>query len=246
MTRPSPYAFLFLALPLVIGCGSEMSLYEAVQQDDAEAVRRIAKSNASRLNSFTVFGSSPLLYALEQGSNNAYLALLESGADPNRIGPRGANLMTYAAANPDVFWLRHALEHGGNPNLDNMASPERRCIPLIASASDECIECLKLLIDGYKADIHYVVTGDDALVHAAASNDFVAVLFLLESGADFRRKTGQYRSFANTIMRKRVDDFLLEKDRKGFQAVIDWLRDQGVEWDKPVRDGEIWSYSQMP
>jgi ankyrin repeat protein len=246
MTRPSPYAFLLVALPLVIGCGSEMSLYEAVQQDDAEAVRRIAKSHPSSLDSFTVFGSSPLLYAFEQGSKNAYLALLENGADPNRIGPRGANLMTYVAANPDVFWLRHALKHGGNPNLDNMASPERRCIPVIASASDDCIECLKLLIEDYNADIHYIVTGDDALVHAAASNDFVAVLFLLQSGADFRRKTGQYRSFANTIMQKKVSDFLLEKDQKGFQAVIDWLRSQGVEWDKPVRDGEIWSYSNMP
>jgi hypothetical protein len=41
---------------------------------------------------------------------------------------------------------------------------------------------------------------------------------LLESGADFRRKTGQYRSFANTIMQKKVSDFLLEKDQNSVLA----------------------------
>jgi hypothetical protein len=235
-----------ICLFAVSGCGSNMSLYEAINDDDAEAVKKIAKSDRSSLNTFTLMGSSPLLYAMEIGSKNAYLALLESGADPNKIGPSGENIMTYSASKSDVFWLKHALEHGGDPNLDNQAASVRRSTPLFAASRNDCMDGLKLLIEKCNADIHYIVVCDDALVHSAASNDFLAVLYLLKSGADFRRKTGTYRSFANTIMKKKAGDFLLEEDRKNFQAVIDWLRDQGVEWDKPVRDGEIWSYSKMP
>jgi ankyrin repeat protein len=210
-------AFL-LSSCFLYGCSSRMSLYSAIQQDDAEAVKRIAEWDPSCLSVFSVMGSSPLLYAMEQDSKNAYLALLEGGADPNKIGPRGENLMTYSASRSDVFWLKHAIEHGGDPNLDNKASSVRRCTPLFAASRDDCIDGLKLLIEKYHANIHYIVDCDDALVHAAESNDFLAVLYLLESGADFRRKTGQYRSFANTIMQKKVSDFLLEKDQNSVLA----------------------------
>ena len=152
--------------------------------------------------------------------------------------------MTYSAGRKDVFWLRKALENGGDPNLDNHASINRRNTPLMEAAQDDCLEGLKLLVENYHADINYIVVCDDALVRAAESGGSLAVLYLLKSGADFRRKTGKYRSFANTIMRKKVEGFLLEKDQKNFQAVIDWLRAQGVEWNKPQKDGEIWVYSE--
>lgn len=235
--------FFCISILLVTGCSSTMSLYEAIRNDDANAIEKIAKFNKSILSAFSFNGNSPLLYAMEQGSKNAYLALLEGGANPNEIGPRGANLMTFSAGKPDVFWLKKALEHGGDPNLDNQAPIDYRSTPLMEAANDHCLEGLKLLIDVYRADIDYVVVCDDALVKSSSSNNFQAVLLLLEAGANFRRKTGEYRSFANAIMRKKVQGFLLEKDQRHFQAVIDWLHGQGVEWDKPQADGEIWSYS---
>jgi ankyrin repeat protein len=246
MVRKTVQFVFLLFLFAVSGCSSRMSLYQAIQEDDAEAVQRIAEWDRSSLSLFSSMGSSPLLYAMEQDSRNAYLALLEGGADPNKIGPRGANLMTHSARCPDVFWLKKALEHGGDPNLDNHAATARRTTPLLQAARDECLEGLKLLVDEYHANIDCVPDFRDALVHAAGTNDFQAVLFLLKSGANYRRKTGTYTSFANEIKHKRIEGFLIEKDRKNFQAVIDWLRGQGVEWDKPVPDGEIWSYSKMP
>jgi uncharacterized protein len=240
-----PMLFTFcISLLLVPGCSSTMSLYEAIRNDDADAVKEIAKSSKSSLSSFSFSGDSPLLYAMEQGSKNAYVALLEGGADPNRIGPRGANLMTYSAGNSDVFWLKKALENGGDPNLDNKGSVGRRSTPMIAAAREDRIECLKLLVDDFHADIDYIPDFEDALGRAAGSNSFQSVLFLLKSGANYRRKTGKYCSFAESIKNKSVKGFLLEKDQKNFQAVIDWLRVRGVEWDKPQKDGEIWVYSE--
>lgn len=224
------------------GCGAKMSLYEAIRNDDAESIEKIAKVSKSSFSSFSITNDSPLIYAMEQDSKNAFLALLESGADPNRVGSNGRNLMTFAASKQDIFWLKKALEHGGNPNLDNEATPQRRCTPLIAAARDDRIDALKLLIDDYKADVNYITDVEDALFRATSSTNFRAVLYLLRSGSDFRRKTGRYCSFADKVRQTKPEDFLQEQKQKDFQAVIDWLRDQGVEWNKPHQDGDAWVY----
>jgi Ankyrin repeats (3 copies) len=225
-----------------VGCVSKMSLYEAIRNDDADAIEKISKVSKSTLSNFSLTGDSPLMYAMEQDSKNAFLTLLKCGADPNRVGANGRNLMTFSAAKQDIFWLKKALLYGGDPNLDNQASPQRRCTPLIAAARDDRIDNLKLLIEDYKADINYITDVEDALFRATSSVNFRAVLYLLQSGCDFRRKTGRYTSFADKIRLTKPEDFLQEQKQKDFQAVIDWLHDQGIEWNKPRQDGDTWVY----
>ena len=229
---------------LQIGCGGSGSLQKAIDDDDAKAVKAVAKWDRSCLSSFSFAGDTPLMEAMEKGSKNAFVALLENGADPNRIGYRGKNLMTSAAGKHDIFWLKKALEYGGDPNLDNHGHSVRRRTPLIASAQDELIDAVKLLAEGYNADLNYVTDSEDAITHAVASSNFRVVLYLLNSGADFRRKTGRYSSFAGAIRLKTPELFLQDQKRQDFQAVIDWLRDRGVEWNKPVKDGDAWVYSE--
>jgi hypothetical protein len=217
-------------------------VFEAIRNDDAEEINRIAKVDKSCLSNFSITYDSPLMYAMKQDSKNAFVALLKNGADPNRLGANGRNLMTYAAEQKDIFWLKKALELGGDPNLDNNASPQRRCTPLIIAARDDRMESLKLLVEDYKADIDYIAGSDDALTCAASKLEFKAVLYLLGSGADFRRKTGLYTSFAGVIRQKSPEDFLQDRDKIGIQKLIDWLHERGVEWNNPRKDGEAWVY----
>ncbi len=128
------------------------------------------------------------------------------------------------------------MKHGGDPDLDNHASPQRRCTTLICASKDECLENVKLLVNEYHADVKYVCGPSDAIVEAARSNDFKVVLILLESGADFKRKTDKFYSLAFKICRKTPETFLIENERDNFKEVIAWLKDHGVQWDMPIED----------
>jgi ankyrin repeat protein len=226
-------------LTLLTGCGSTMSLYDAIREGDTVAIARYSKEN---LSAFSITNKTPLIYAMEQGKKESFLALLKSDADPNRIGSHGRNLMMLAAIEKDLYWLHTALQHGGDPNLDNHASPQRRCTPLIIAARDEHIGALKLLIEGHNADVNYVMGYDDALITAAGRSQYRAVLYFLKSGADFRRKTSPVHSFAENMRHKTTQGLLQKQDQDDLQAVIDWLAERGVAWNNPKQDGDAWVY----
>jgi hypothetical protein len=232
---------ILLLMAIYPGCGTSVRLYDAIEKGDVGAIKAIAKRDKSVLSKFPLSGDSPLIYAIDQGQKASYVALLENGADPNTIGPKGRNAMSFSARKQNSFWLEKALLHGGNPNLDNKATPTHRCTALISASEDTFLESVKLLVT-HQADINYITVSEDALKRAADSNNFRVVLFLLQSGADYRRKVGRYSSFAGSIRQKTVSMFLQENDQRDFKAVIDWLHDHGVEWDKPHKDGDAWVY----
>ena len=61
-------------------------------------------------------GQTALYAAIEARDKETYLLLLGKGANPNLCDHVGMSPIHLAAEQDDIFWLREALQHGGNPN----------------------------------------------------------------------------------------------------------------------------------
>jgi ankyrin repeat protein len=175
---------------------------------------------------------TPLLRAFQDEKFYAYRTLLELGANPNVIADNGDALMVYAACTRDSKWLREALEHGGNPNLFNANAPPRhRGTPLISAIQAHCTECASMLIKA-GADVNYLPDGEPSretpLVAALWTNNYAIILELLNANADYRSKQGSVEFL--DLLRKRLSIQFRRKERvEERDAVLDWLRERGVE-----------------
>ena len=101
---------------------------EAEEEDDEEDDRRGTSAQAKG-------GLTPLLHAVRQGYEEATLALLDSGADIDRVGgAEGSSPMLLATINGQFDIAKLLLERGGDPNL---ASELNGATPLIAAVNAE-------------------------------------------------------------------------------------------------------------
>jgi ankyrin repeat protein len=234
---------MFLLAPLLLaGCSPMIpGLHLAIEEDDSEGIEQIARGDKELLSAFPIRGDSPLLMAMHSSKKKAFVALLKNGADPNRIGPNHQCLLVNAAMANDPYWLTEVLRYGGDPNIDNMASPQKRGTPLTVAAANNRLESTKLLVES-GADINQICDFKDALICAMQSNSFEVVIFLLENQADYRRKTSRYSSFAMWIRRKNADLFLLEEDKNGINRVWKWLNEHGATVENIKFDGDCWHW----
>jgi ankyrin repeat protein len=213
----------------------------AIEDDDSVGIEMIAKGNKEQLSVFPFRGDSPLLTAMHRSKKNAFEALLKNGADPNRLGPNHQCLMLAAAKANDSYWLAEALKYGGDPNIDNKASAQRRGTPLTVAAVNNKLESVKLLVQA-GADINLVCNEEDALICAMQTNSFEVVLFLLENHADFRRRIGKHNSFALWIRGKSADEFLKQESKDGINRIWKWLNEHGATIENIIDDVEGWHW----
>jgi ankyrin repeat protein len=241
-TSASATVFFLLTQLLLAGCSPIFSgLDIAIEDDDTVGIEQIAKGDKELLSSFPVRGDSPLLKAMHGSKKKAFVALLKNGANPNRIGPNHQCLLLDAAMANDSYWLTEALKYGGDPNIDNMASPQKRGTPLTVAAAKDRLENTRLLVES-GADINQICDSKDALICAMQSNSFGVVMFLLENHADFRRKIGRYSSFAMWVKGKKPDLYLREEDNKGINRVWKWLNEHGATVENIKFDGDCWHW----
>ena len=182
------------------------------------------------------------------GNIKGFRRLLELGADPNTVAEgndlayTGTMYAVLCKVSPD--WLRLALEHGGNPNLDFgiIWAPA----PLFRALGSEERDKRRLLLDG-GADINIRNgSGSTPLMIAAYDQEFDVVVELLEQGADYRLKDYSGNTLIDEVIYQ-LSDYITPADPDEAKKVFDWLANRGVEiptWppesETPGRPNVLW------
>jgi ankyrin repeat protein len=130
-----------------------------------------------------------LMWSLIKQNKTSYQYLLEHKADPNQMTFPGIqkekiSVMNEAVIPEDTFWLKLALEHGGNPNTE-----EGNDSIIFEAIRQERIENVKLLIES-GANINYQnkISKDTPLIDAVIGDDYNIACYLVEKGADPLKK----------------------------------------------------------
>lgn len=204
------------------------ALAAAVQRDDAPEIRRqLERIDADTPGSD---GSTLLMAAIRQGRTASVEALLEGGADPNRVDARGDTPVHAAAFSGKAALLRAVLAHGGDPNARN---PYTGVTPLVQALLSPDARQYEVLLDA-GADPGIADNNGDLPLHVAArTNNGGAILALLRKGASPLAKNSggaTFQSYYFGYNRAILNDRALG-ERK---AVVEWLKANGVPLEASV------------
>ena len=115
--------------------------------------------------------------AIENASNiETVLVLKEAGADINRIGGEGYNLLLSATENTDYDFVKSLLDIGVDPNVTSTGD-----IPLHKASWQDEIEIMKLLLD-YGSNPNAKDVDDETPLHRVKSVE--AAQILMDAGAN--------------------------------------------------------------
>ncbi len=158
-----------------------LSLAEAVQERDQEAVRALLRSGAE-VNSASGDGMTPLHWAAEAGDSEIGQMLLIAGAHVDVVTRIGRHTPLILAARSGAASLVQALlERGALPNQSSSTGTTA----LMVAAGAGSTEAVTALLD---AGADWAATeqrhGQTALMFAAASNRADVIELLLDHGAD--------------------------------------------------------------
>lgn len=162
-----------------------IELVVAAERGDKEKINSLADSGVD-VNAKGRYGVTPLTRSLQAGNQEGYLALLKRGANPNLLDANGYGPMNLACSEEDSFWLRHALAHGGDPDLENIGNkhfPGRTCLleAIWASRSDN----VRLLIAA-RANVNFENARNERPINIALNQSYEIVYLLVEAGAEYR------------------------------------------------------------
>ena len=203
-------------------------LADAVARDDgAEARRQLQRIAADTPGSD---GTSLLQWAVMGGKLEAARALLDAGADPNRISPGGGTPMHAAAFASDPDGLRLLLAHGGDPRVRNGATGET---PLVRAIVGRRVAQARMLLDAGADPAAADPNGGTPLHAAAQVNASDLVLLLLEAGAPPLAKDSAGHTF-QPVFFQRPAARLNDKGRADRAAVVAWLKANGVPLEAGV------------
>jgi uncharacterized protein len=154
-------------------------------------------------------------------------ALLDNGANPNVKMRYPAldktdvryfnNAMVYAAMNEDPAYLELLLEHGGDPNTENVSG---ETLLFQAYIWHNQWQNVQVLVE-HGADVNAITQGDSILGDYTSLGNFKAAYWLLQHGADPKAQ-GMYGVKPGDVIRYHaVDDIFWYPDNP---LAIDWRR----------------------
>lgn len=147
------------------------ALIEAAEFGAAECVEVLLNAGAD-LNSETETQGC----AIENAANfKTALILKNAGADINRIGGDGYNVLLHATEQEDYDFVKGLLEIGADPNVTSTGN-----IPLHKAAWNDEIEILKLLLK-YHSNPNALDVDDETPLHRVKSVE--AAQILMQTGA---------------------------------------------------------------
>jgi ankyrin repeat protein len=177
--RPPPLEVVFNDARLV-------AMGQAAERGDVARIRAIEAASAADpggpvdINATSPSGANLLMYEIAARNEVAQRALLEAGADPSHVTPRGDSPMLAAGLTEGTRELLLLLDNGGDPNLRDRRG-EPLLIKVIYSGRWDNVDLL--LARG--ADINAAdPSGQTPVFLLANIGQFEQVLRFLERGAD--------------------------------------------------------------
>jgi uncharacterized protein len=159
----------------------EKELVSAIMAGDTTAVRRAAHDGVN-LNAVGLYENTPLRTAIKVGQKKTARLLLELGADPNFMTPKGVAPAEVAVTfQKDPEYLKLLLDFGLDPNLISNNVP----LILFAVSEGNWSQYDMLLAKG--ADINSKTPdGSSLLLDLVMQLEYDRAKVLLLRGADFR------------------------------------------------------------
>ena len=229
-------------------------VWEAVEQEDLDAIDAYVRGGGDLDVGATRPGKTPLLHALILKKQKSYTKLLALGANPNTICRGGgtillpnSSVMHHAALEEDPFWLRAALEAGGDPNQMNGGEGQQKGKPLRFAIMHKRIDNVELLCEhGADVDAPMDQLGLTALRLAAGAAAFDIVHYLLERGADFAepRPVHERNTFVYSMRQKKPEYYVKAHDIQWCKAVWEWFQERGKDLEKAKRTGTKWVWEE--
>jgi len=160
---------------------AELALIDAAGAGDVRKLERLVAQGAD-VNVRGRYGMTPAFWALAHLSKDGLAFLLEHGADPNaQLTPDGNSVMSLSAMGSDSWYLREAIDHGGNVDLMNPISRHTPIFDAMLALRDENV---RMLIAAH-ADLNAVdKMGITPSMVAAGQWRYDWVYELLIAGAD--------------------------------------------------------------
>lgn len=204
-----------------------------------------------------------LMMAVSSNKIRSVKCLLALGASPNEhddsVNSLGETPIIVAARFPSISpkILQLLLDYGGNPNSTECGRKKDNFgnwIPARDFALNEAVftgfEKVKILVEaGADVNLQTETTAPGAIYATIQHRRMDILLYLLEHGADYRRKferidwdNPEHPSFYVDILYKlRFCVYPLDsKEHKDKLKVIDFLRKRGLNyWKSPLPDGAI-------
>lgn len=197
-------------------------LAEAVRRGDAPEIRRqLERVPADTPGSD---GNTLLVAAIRAGNLASVEALLEGGADANRVDARGDTPVHAAAFEGKADILRTVLAHGGDVDARNANTGATALMQALLSPDrDQYAVLLDAGADPKTADRN----GDTALHVAARTNHGAAILRLLAKGAMPEAKNSGGATFQDYYFGYRRE-LLNDRARQERRDIVAWLRQHNV------------------
>jgi beta-lactamase regulating signal transducer with metallopeptidase domain/ankyrin repeat protein len=163
---------------------------------------------------------SALVHAIADGDRDTALALIDDGADVDRVVLGDGSPLIVAARTGDLPLVNRLLERGAQVDIAVRGDGS----PLIVASNSGNLEIMTTLVER-GADVNGFVLGDETpLINAARAGRLDAVRYLVSSGADVNLAVPA-EGTPGAEIRSPLGEALKHEHR----AVADYLRSQGAQ-----------------
>lgn len=176
---------------------------------------------------------TPLWWAAWAQNLDGFKTLLAAHADPNFRRREGLSIMILITRMKDSRFLELALQHGGNPNFQDV-KPIRTPIFEAVKYSDAGRQRELLLQAGADLNSQDGSGQTPMMVAIAARGDYELVWDFLQRGADYRLKTNYQKTLADVIGTRHTDS--RSDQYRWREKVIEFLRSKGIEAHRPLTE----------
>lgn len=208
-----------------------VELLEAIQQGNESQARTMLEDKGMTLNTHGNDGITPLFWLIMQGDSDAVALALKLGADPNFTSKDGRHPVPSVAGGNDDRLLGLLLEYGGDPDAKDLDGEPA----LFDAIGFKRWDQIKMLLDqGVDPDLTDR-TNTTSTQYAAMLNQYEIVHYLIEFGADYRKRDEAGADVA-WVLHDGLSNNLINPDSDAYkwaQEVKQQLEERGVEFPPP-------------